>query len=387
MTDLKTLRVWFLAASLLLPAAALAGDEDAPAESEPPADEGDSADEAPAEGSKEAAEAARAKSEDGSKEAAEAAADAVEGAADAVEGAADAVEGAAEAAGEASDDAAEQAAEGVEEAIEAAAAVAGGAVEAAAPVPAESEEAENKPKVVLSVEAGAIWLAGNTKSINANGGVNFGVAHLGNKFTLDFAGSYGRGVVAGSGSDEWVEIAKKVGGALRYDRFLIPDVNSIYLGGGALHDPLAGYLVQARGDVGYSHQLVKNDKHSLVVEGGFNYTRDEFMPVAEGGTGGGQNFVGGRIAGAYALNVNDTFGFTQSIETLLGGRENQDAGGPGFDGKLVSDTGLSGALSSFLSVRLGFKLAYDFVPPLKADGTSFEALDTQTSITVVATIM
>ena len=385
MNETTMYRTMILAMLLLVPTAALAGDEDAPAD-EAPAEgeptEDAPADEAPPKGSREAAEAARAAGEEGAEEAIEATTEAVEDTTEAVEDTTEAVEGTTEAV-EGTTEGAEAATDAVDEAVEAAAEVAKATVEADAPADAP----EPKPKVVLSVEAGALWLAGNSKSISANGAVHFGVTHHKNKFGLDFAGAYGSGAVADSGSDEWVELAKNVGGALRYDRFLIPDLNSLYASGGALHDPLAGFLVQARGDLGYSHQLLKNDKHSLVAEGGFNYSRDQYLPIAEGGPGGGQNFLGGRVAGAYALNVNDVFGFTQSLEALLGGRQNQDAGEEGFDGKITSMTGLSGTLSKVFSVKVGFKLGYDFVPPVKADGTSYEALDTAASITLVATIM
>ena len=383
MTMMKRTTMWILAAALMLPAAALAGDE---------AEGTDTAEDAPAPGSKEAAQKKKDEAPAaGSKEAAEqkkaaAAAAAAEGTDEAVEGTDEAVEAAPEAVEETVEEEVEETVEeAVEEAVEE-------TVEEAVeeePLTAVVTEAELAvtPKVGLSIEAGANWAAGNTKSINASGAVAFSVAHARNKFSLDFGGAYGRGVVADSGSDEWVELAKNVGGAVRYDRFIIPDINSIYVGGGALHDPLAGFLIQARGDVGYSHKLINTEKHSLLAEGGFNYSRDQYVPVAEGGTGGGQNFVGGRIAGAYALNVGGNFGFTQKLEALLGGRNNQDAGEEGFDGKIVSATGISGSFNSIMSVKFGFKLGYDFVPPVRADGTSFEALDTLTSITIVATLM
>jgi putative salt-induced outer membrane protein YdiY len=370
MTKMKMMWMLNLALLLAVPGLAGAGEDDEGTADEAPADEAP-ADEAPADESGDEAGEATTEGAEQATEAVEAATEAVE---EATEGATEAVEEATEGATEA----VEEATEAVEEPAE--------VVEATEAPEEAPAAAEKKPDIDLSAEAGAIWLHGNTKSINANGAVHFGVTHTGNKFSLDFGGSYGRGVVADSGSDEWVEIAKKVGGALRYDRFLIPDVNSIYVGGGANHDPLAGFLVQARGDVGYSHQLVNTPKHALAVEAGFNYTRDQYLEPPQG-IGGGQNFIGARIAGAYALNVNDNFGFTQGVEALLGGRENQDAGETGFDGRIVSDTALSGSLATFLSVRFGFKLTYDFVPPVKADGTSFEALDTTTSITLVATFM
>ncbi len=338
MSTMKKTLFLLLMSSLVLPSLALAGDEDEGSEDEAPAEEAP-AEEAPAD---------EVPAEEAPAEPAPAAAEVA------------AEEATPEAAAEATAEAAEASTE-------------------------EAEEGKPKPVVSLVAEAGALWLHGNTKSINANGLVNFSLTHDMNKVGFHFGGAYGRGVVPGSDSDEWVEVAKKIWGGLRYDRYLIADVNSIYVMGAALHDPLAGFQVQARGDVGYSHQLVKTDKHDLKLEGGFNYSRDQFTDEAGGG---GQNFYGGRIFAGYALNLDGKFGFQQSIEALLGGRENRDAGESGFDGKLTSLTGITANINSHLGVKFGFGLTYDFHPPVNAEtGESFEALDTITSLALVATIL
>ena len=362
MRDMKTTLFLLLMGALVAPTAGWAGDEDEGSDEDAPVDEtpADDAADAAAQAAREAAAAA-----------AEAAPDVAATAADAVTEAANSA--ATEAASEATPEAA---AEAASEATPEAAAEA---------VAAEGDEAAAKPVVSLVAEAGAVWLHGNTKSINANGLVNFSLMHDKNKIGFHFGGAYGRGVVPGSDSDEWVEVAKKVWGGLRYDRYIIQDVNSIYVMGAALHDPLAGFLVQARADVGYSHTLVKTDKHDLKLEGGFNYSRDQFTDEAGGG---GQNFFGGRVFAGYALNLDGTFGFQQSIEALLGGRENSDAGESGFDGKLTSQTGITANITKILGVKFGFGLTYDFHPPVNAEtGESFEALDTITSLALVATLL
>jgi len=145
---------------------------------------------------------------------------------------------------------------------------------------AEEAPAEEEPKTEVSLvaEAGLIWLAGNTQSITANGQVAFGIQRDGNRFSLNFGGAYGRSLVSTDVVDadgtvirtdtEWVDTAKRVFGDARYDRFLVPDLNSIYVSGGAAHDPLAGLRFRAQGNAGYSHLLVNTDMHRFAAEAG-----------------------------------------------------------------------------------------------------------------------
>jgi putative salt-induced outer membrane protein YdiY len=292
------------------------------------------------------------------------------------EKAGEAVEEAAEEATEAATEAAEEATEAVEEAVDEAPETAVEAVTEAAEAVEEAEEAESKPEVTLSAEAGGLWLAGNTKSLTVSGGVNFGVAHGKNKFSLLAGGAYGRGVVAGDATNTWLVTATRVFGDARYDRFLIQDLNSIYVAAGAFHDPFAGFDLRFQGNLGYSHLLVATDIHKLALEGGVNYTRDEYV---DGVDPNAQNFVGGRVFVGYKLTPTDSFGFGQSVEALVGGTDNVDAR---FDGRLLSTTEVTAQVSKVFGIKLGFLLNWDFEPP-----EGFAPVDTTTSVTLVATIL
>ena len=253
---------------------------------------------------------------------------------------------------------------------------------------AEEAPAEEEPKTEVSLvaEAGLIWLAGNTQSITANGQVAFGIQRDGNRFSLNFGGAYGRSLVSTDVVDadgtvirtdtEWVDTAKRVFGDARYDRFLVPDLNSIYVSGGAAHDPLAGLRFRAQGNAGYSHLLVNTDMHRFAAEAGFNYTHELYVEEVVPGS---QNFVGARLFVGYALNANDIFGFSQSAEALLGGTDNAEAR---FDGRLLAVTGVTATLSKVFSVKAGFTLSWDFVPP-----EGFKPIDTTTTLTLVATLL
>ena len=164
---------------------------------------------------------------------------------------------------------------------------------------------------------------------------------------------------------------------MRYDRFLT-DRNSLYVLGGASHDPFAGLLAKIGANFGYSHLLVSTDQHTLTAEGGINYTHDEYTgdPIPDPSS---QNFVGARLFASYALDLNGTFGISQSVETLLGGTDNEAAR---FDGSLAAITGLSANITKILGVKIGFALTYDFVPP-----EGFKPIDTTTSLTLQATLL
>ena len=290
------------------------------------------------------------------------------------EAAAEAVEEAGEAAAEAAEAAAEAAAEVVEEAAEAATDAPSEAPAEAEPA-AEAEEEETKPEVALVAELGVNFLFGNTKSISANGLLAGSISGDGNKFGFNFGGAYGRGLPAATEEEpnptEWLENAKRVFGGLRYDRSIVPDVNSVYFAGSGLHDTFAGLRLQAQANVGYSHQIVKTDKHNLVGEAGFNYSYDLYLPDADPKD---QHFAGARLFVGYALTL-DSFGFSQSVEALLGGRNNMDAP---FDGKISSLTGITANINSKIGVKFGFSVIYDIAPPV-----GFDPVDTQTTVSLL----
>lgn len=276
-------------------------------------------------------------------------------------------------------EAVEEAAEATEEAQaeEAAAEVTEAAAEATAEGEAAEEE-ETKPEVDLVAELGAIWLMGNTRSITANGLITFAVSGDGNKFGWNFGGAYGRGVVVdadGNPSSEWVENARRIFGGARYDRSIIQDVNSVFFAGNALHDTFAGLRLQAAANVGYAHQIVNTEKHSLAAEAGFNYSYDLFLEDADPAD---QHFAGARVFLGYGLTL-DQFGFGQSIEALFGGRNNLDAP---FDGRIISTTSVTANINNILGVKFGFLVNYDIAPP-----EGFQPVDTTTTLTLVATIM
>ena len=218
---------------------------------------------------------------------------------------------------------------------------------------------------------------------------------------MNVGGNYGRSVIQeeidtdGDGeidvvNDKWATTATRVFGDLRYDLSIIPDLNSVYVGFGGFHDPFAGYIYRLRGDLGYSHKIINTPVHLLIGEAGINYTReflvdDVTTDVDNDAAVRTNNFVGGRFFAGYRLTPNATFGFWLNIETLLGGADNVDGT---FDGRLAMDTGITANLSKIFSIKLGFGMNFDYVPPDVdgIDGPDVKSLDTTTTFTIVATL-
>jgi hypothetical protein len=252
--------------------------------------------------------------------------------------------------------------------------------------PAEPDEAEEEaepeaapgPDVDLVAELGANWLHGNTKSVTANGLLTVSIASDGNKFGVRFGGAYGRGLPAATPEvpepDAWVENARRIFGGARYDRSLT-SVNSIYFAGNAVHDTFAGLRIEASANVGYSHKIVATDKHALTGEAGFNYSYDLFLEDADPAD---QHFVGARLFIGYGLTLK-SFGFSQSVEAVVGARNNVDAP---FDGRVISRTAITANVNNVLGVKFGFLVNYDISPP-----EGFEPVDTTTTLTLVATLL
>ncbi len=363
--------LWMLLMTALMASPALAQDEgDSGETAEGEETEGDSAEE-PKENPKDAVREERAAAEAAAEEAAEEATDAAE---------------------EAAEDATEAATEAVEEAADAAPADAAEAVEAAADAAAEApaEEEKKGPTVTLRAEAGFLGLFGNVESLSGNGLLHFGLNGGRHGFKLNVGGVGGQvrtPILDADGNDtgtkEWVEHARRVFADARYDLKIVPGVNSVYLLGGAFHDFYAGYELRARGDLGYAHQLFSNDRHKLRAEAGFNYTYEWYVDDEDDATPSAAHFIGARLFADYALNFNDTFGFTLTEEFLIGGTDNVDSDDPTTpDGRSITVVGLTANINKIFSVKAGYQLAVDIIP-----APTFKPVDHTVTFNLVASIL
>jgi len=295
----------------------------------------------------------------------------------------------------AADAAAVEAAAAEAAATEAAAAAAEAAAADAAAVEAAAAEAEaaeeaKKAEVTLRAEAGFLGLFGNVESLSVNGLVHFGIQGGRHGFKLNVGGVGGQTKTVlvdedgdPTGESKWIESARRFFGDARYDLTLVPDVNSIYVGGGAFHDQYAGYVLRARGDAGYAHQLFSDDRHKLAAEAGFNFTHERYVDDGDPLTATIANFIGARLFADYSLNLNDAFGFTLTEEFLIGGTDNVDSDDPAQpDGRSITTVGLTGNISKVFSIKAGYQLAVDIVPP-----PGFKPIDHTVTFNLVANIL
>ena len=233
----------------------------------------------------------------------------------------------------------------------------------------------------LSAELGASLTTGNTDFWTVQSTLAGSHRAEANKVSLVTGALWGRAVVDADGdgtlSKEEVDAgrtdnARKVFGDLRYDRFLGERKNSLYVLGGALHDPFSGYDLRTHEQLGYSRLLLDDKSTELVAEVGIDYAQEDYV---EGVDPNAANILAGRAMLGFQHSLNDTVGFADTVEVYENLRDFQDA-------RILNTASLNVALNEKLALKLSHQLTWDNVPVegyLKLDQTSM--------VTVVAGIL
>ncbi len=154
----------------------------------------------------------------------------------------------------------------------------------------------------------------------------------------------------------------------RYDRFFTTN-NSGYVSTQSLRDRPAGKELNAGAQIGYSRQLIKNDRHRAVAEVGYDFSYEK--ATAPGATGVAVH--SGRLFVAEALGLSPETGITVSVE-VLSNLNKEKAPAPGYDEvdalkdtRVAGKLGLTTTLWKNLSFGFGVTLRYDDAPaPLPA---------------------
>jgi hypothetical protein len=118
----------------------------------------------------------------------------------------------------------------------------------------------------------------------------------------------------------------------RYDRFLTPN-NSAYGAGLIGANKVAGKRLYGGGQVGYSRQLVKNERHTLVAELGYDFSYESYVPVP-GKSLDGVSIHSARVFAGELWSLSKDTGINVSAEALF--NLNKETGA------LDSSTGLAG---------------------------------------------
>jgi hypothetical protein len=276
--------------------------------------------------------------------------------------------------------------------------------------------AEGGPPAVekkLQAKGGLLLMGGNSRLTTGTLGAQGSYRRGWNRLGAETNAAYARSEVLGAldanqsgliDSGELVRTkqttSKLFSAKARYDRlFTVSD--SAYASGQALTDEPAGKELVAGGQVGYSRQLYKDDRHLAVAEVGYDFS---FERAAAPGASG-VNVHSARAFLSEQLKLSEASGLFASAELLTNLNE-ESAPAPGFqavpafeDTRVVAKTGLTTSLWNRLAFSFSLGLRYDQSPaPLKVPGSlplapgfaplpRAEELDTVAEASLVVTFM
>lgn len=227
-----------------------------------------------------------------------------------------------------------------------------------------------------SAEFGLVFTTGNSETTTITGGANAARKEGDNKFSAELSGAFARAGVRqlddGNGNgliDDESEIttvsttsSRNLTGKLRYDRFLT-EHNSLFVAAVASTDEPAGKELVIGGQLGYSRQLYKSEKHELVGEGGVDYAREQLI------SGDPLSIISARLFLGYKGTLSATTNAEASAEALMNLNELDTPTGTaslGQDTRVNGKLGITSKLSASLSINTGLELKYDNKPaPLK----------------------
>jgi putative salt-induced outer membrane protein len=135
---------------------------------------------------------------------------------------------------------------------------------------AKHDDADSKDATELSVSAGGLSAAGNSKLLAITASEKFRIRRGMNQLSILSAFNYGRSGLNGGEPQTTVDNDQ---GKLRYDRFLAPHL-SAFLGVQGRRDRFAGLDLRLQIDPGLAYYVIDEAKSQLWFEGGYDYLHD-----------------------------------------------------------------------------------------------------------------
>ncbi len=269
-------------------------------------------------------------------------------------------------------------------------------------------------------KAGLNVTTGNSQTTNGTGGISVSRKQGNNKLALDGAIAYGKSniltpVIDPAAPTTITDLRRTSVTATnnwfakgRYDRFFTAN-NAGYATALTAADRIAGKTFMGGGQIGYSRQLRKDEKHLLVAELGYDFSYESYVaqltkvidPVS---------IHSARLFVGETLKLSPATGITASVEAFFNlNKESKaisvDNAMPGVDPfkdtRVIGKLGFSTTLFRSLSAAVGFTLRYDQNPAPRpipsgspagaayaASFTPFaERTDTMTEVTVIYTFL
>ena len=248
---------------------------------------------------------------------------------------------------------------------------------------AKKDDADAKDATELSVSAGGLSAAGNSKLLAVTGSEKFRIRRGMNQLVILSALNYGRSGLNGGEPQTTVDNQQ---GKLRYDRFLIPHL-SAFLGVQGRRDRFAGLDLRLQIDPGLAYYVIDEAKTQLWLEGGYDYLhdirRDDALVDATGAPLLDSNGApldktktvhSGRVFAGYNYQVTDGVSLVFGLEYLAALTDTTFW-------KLNGDAMVTSKLGKAFALATAFSFRYDHAPlPGK------EKLDEITSVSLVWTM-
>jgi putative salt-induced outer membrane protein len=135
---------------------------------------------------------------------------------------------------------------------------------------AKHDDETAKDATELSVAAGGLSAAGNSKLLAITASEKFRIRRGMNQLSILSAFNYGRSGLNGGEPQTTVDNDQ---GKLRYDRFLVPHL-SAFLGVQGRRDRFQGLDLRLQIDPGLAYYFIDEAKSQLWLEGGYDYLHD-----------------------------------------------------------------------------------------------------------------
>ena len=283
------------------------------------------------------------------------------------------------------------------------------AAQAAEPAQLTERVAEEPPEedtVAWALSAGALFNTGNTQSWNLNAGTNLRIVRGRHAFGLEWAFNYGRANLPDDMMDDYTDTVRNSNSRVRYDYYLTA-MDALFVALAHRWDTFAGLDTRLQVQAGYLRNFFKEDNHRSWVEIGFDYTYDNFDPEAiqDPDTAGNmecdpmmgapanvadrpdicqaeghQNVYAARVYLGYDNQLNEHVKVLAGIEALLNVQEPEDL-------RLNFDAALRSAIAGSLQLEIKFKLLFDNVPALDANGDPRAKVDTTTTLSLIYNLL
>lgn len=192
-------------------------------------------------------------------------------------------------------------------------------------------------------DVGFVSTSGNTSVQSLNFGNKFSVKRDDLTFSQTFNGVYGR--------SEGEVVTSNWRGGVRADVQTSAEVLSLFTLFSYERNVFAGVASRLGSVTGVSLAVVDSERHRLVVEGGASLTRQRGTVA----TARDIDFLGGRAATNYTLQLSSTAQLAQTVEVLPNFRETDDL-------RVNTESSLTAPISRHIGIKLSYVIRYDGQP-------------------------